>query len=174
MPTPLVVDANIWMNLHKSGILSKVVGAGYGLIMPDVVLEEANHPNHQDGLYRELESLVSDEIITLKELNGDEVDLAVTLQDRYQKLTTNDSFALALAISQRIVLVTGDKHLRRAAIDENADVHGVLWLLKRMVDECILEPLQACNALEQMLAHGARLPKTECQSFIARWRRTSG
>jgi hypothetical protein len=67
------------------------------------------------------------------------------------------------------VLLTGDKNLRRAAEKENVDVHGLLWLMDRMVEYHILPPSKAVKSLRLIIDKGSRLPCNEVNRRTKRW-----
>lgn len=82
----------------------------------------------------------------------------------------NDLFALTIAKSRGLILLSGDKDLRSAAKKEKVEVHGTIWILDQLVAETIITQSAAAKALEEMLKAGARLPNDECQDRLRRWR----
>ena len=53
---------------------------------------------------------------------------------------------------------------------EGVVVHGTLWVLDATVRLGVVSPVQAAQALEQMLERGSRLPQTERQKRLRQWR----
>ncbi|WP_461393353.1 DUF3368 domain-containing protein [Deferrisoma sp.] len=157
-----VLDANVLIDLHRGGVLDAVFRLGVSLAAPDVVVAELRVPDGAALLGMGLASL---------ELSPEQVREVAELIPRYPGASTNDIFALVLAKALAAPLLTGDRHLRRAAEDQGVAVHGTLWLLDEMVRAGVIRKSQAANALTRMLAHGRRLPKGECERRLRAWAR---
>ncbi len=160
-PSLCVVDANILIDLHVGGMLREAFSLSMQPVAPDVVIGELEVSDGKRLLEYGLGS---------RTLSGEQVQEVVRLRARYRAVSANDLFALVLARALHVPLLTGDRHLRKAAKRESVIVHGTLWLLDEMVRGRVITPLRAAQALEQMLGHGRRLPLTECQRRIERWR----
>jgi predicted nucleic acid-binding protein len=89
--------------------------------------------------------------------------------ERYRRPSQNDLFGLALARAEHTILVTGDAALRRAAETEGVETHGVLWLLDGLVEQGVLSPTAACDALGEIIAAGSRLPAAEVDMRLRAW-----
>jgi predicted nucleic acid-binding protein len=116
-----------------------------------------------------VEMLVSRGLM-VRELAGEQVLKVAQLTTLYRRPSTPDLFALVLARSLGIALLTGDRHLREAAQREGVVVHGTLWLLDRMVELGVLTCAAAAHALDRMIASGSRFPPVETQDRLRRWR----
>ena len=66
--------------------------------------------------------------LTVEELDGNEVALALNYGRRRRSLSLPDGFVLALAKAGSWILLTGDGGLRQLAREEGGDCYGVLWL----------------------------------------------
>jgi predicted nucleic acid-binding protein len=77
--------------------------------------------------------------------------------------------ALVLAKQQQCPLLTGDMTLRNAAIKEQVDVKGTLWVVGELIDMQIITCQIAQTAYNKMEAEGRRLPwdkvKAQLQAF---------
>jgi predicted nucleic acid-binding protein len=80
-----------------------------------------------------------------------------------------DYSALILASTLKVGLVTGDKHLRIAASRDGVEVHGVIWVVERLVDDG-LDKARAADAIEVMIMRGARLPDGAVRELLGRYR----
>lgn len=157
----LVLDTTICIDLFNGQLLEKATRLPYELVLSDVINEELIKPPGKDLI----------EIgYTVLSLDEEGIEQIISLRERYSKPSTNDLFALLLAKSNTCSLVTGDDNLRKSAKNEGVAVHGLLWLLDKLVDHSILKPLEAAEALERILAEGSWLPKKECDIRIKRWR----
>jgi len=160
-PSLCVVDTNILIDLHVGGLLREVFRLPFQLMGPDVIIAELQEP---DG-----ESLV-EYGLQKGEFSSAQVQEVASLVAQHCQVSANDLFALVLARTLKVMLLTGDQRLRRIAGQQGVVVHGTLWVLDEMVRLKVIAPPQAAQALEQMLARGSRLPKAECQRRLQQWR----
>lgn len=154
-----VTDANVWIDLYTGGLIAHTFRLPFKLAAPDVVIAELKEP---DG--RALVSLG----LHQEELAGDEVRLVIQLASQYPAPSRVDLFALALAKARDGILLTGDRHLRRAAVREKVPVHGTI--LDELIRRYAITPPEAAQALEKMRAKGRRLPHAECERRLKEWK----
>jgi hypothetical protein len=60
--------------------------------------------------------------------------------------------------------------LEKLPKNEGVSVHGLLWILDRLIDHKILTPIEAADALEKILSEGSWLPKNELEARLKRWK----
>jgi len=161
-PLECAVDANILIDFHAGGLLKEVFQLPFKLAAPDVIVAELDEPKGETLLQLGLES---------RSLSGTQVGQVEAKVRQYDRVSTNDLFALVLAQLLGAVLLTGESQLRQIAKQEGTQVHGTLWLLDWMIELQIIEQAQAAEALGQMLDQGRWLPATECQRRIEQWKR---
>lgn len=156
-----VVDACLWIDLNFGGITTELFKLPFEIISPDVILEE-------------LESCDPDELRRLgvieASLSPEDMEALTRLRITYSKPGLNDLAALTVAKQQNLHLMTGDGDLREAAKVESVKTVGILWVLDMLVEEQIIDPYKAAEALEKMLNNNARLPKAECNKRFNKWR----
>lgn len=68
-----------------------------------------------------------------------------------------------------MVLITGDNTLRKLALKEKMDVHGVLWIPDEFVNSGCITPQTAIDSLEKILNSWGRLPEDECERLREKW-----
>jgi len=143
----LILDTTICIDLFNGQLLEKVRTLPYEFTLPDVIVAELIDPPG--------ESLLN-------------------LGYSVQHLPAEDIgrfFALLVAQINFCSLITGDGDLREAAQGEGVAVHGLLWLLDRLVEYQLLSRAEAADSLERIIASGSWLPKRECEVRLKRWRR---
>jgi hypothetical protein len=160
LPSILVTDTSIWIDLDNGRILAEVFRLPYQFITPDFAIAEFQRPNWEKLLALGL---------TAHELDPAAVIELSQLRQAHHTISVVDLAAFLLARALNSTLVTGDKHLDVLARTNGIPVHGVLWLLDEMVRYEVLPPLQAVNALNIMLEQGARLPLDECHQRFESW-----
>ena len=160
LPSMLVTDTNIWIDLENGKVLAAVFRLPYQFFAIDSAIEEYIHP----GLSR-LQELG----LTLHGLEPESLLELVQLRQLHNQLSVIDLASLLLARAIGANLVTGDRRLNLLAKAQGITVHGVLWLVDEMVIYHVLTEIQAADALREMLNLGARLPVAECQKRIDLW-----
>ena len=156
-----IIDTNVLIDLHRGQILRQFFALPYYFISSDVIIDELLDPDGGElmrmGLMR-------------GELSGDRVLEVEKLSGYHRNIAVNDLFALVLATSLGLPLLTGDSRLRTLATKHNVRVHGTLWVLDEMVGKS-LNPVEARRALQGMMDQGSRFPLGDCQSRLRDWER---
>ncbi len=156
-----VADANVLIDLHHGRALL-VAARFFDFLVPDViVVEELRSPGGP--------TLVHQGVIRMAQFSATDLMEVLVLRERYTGPSLPDLFALHLARTRGLVLLTGDGHLRRAARREGVEVHGVLWVLDGLVEARGFTPDEAAQALRRMLEAGARLPEPEWRRRLRAW-----
>ena len=123
----IVSDSSVLIDLAKARIIKSALGLPYEFVVPDVMFADELLDL---GSYTREDLLVAG--LKVSGLDGDGVAVAFGFAERYLALSNNDAFALALAKTDSCVLLAGDGALRQAAVEENVEVHGHLWLSDEM------------------------------------------
>lgn len=152
-----VVDSSVWINLHEAGLLTTFVQTGWLLYSTDLVIAE---------LRTIPLSFLASHGVQIVSLTGTEVMQTESLGITYPRADAVDLSALYLARERGYILLSDDAALRRA---ERVTVHGTLWLLEQFVQSNILATDDACNAVADMLAGGARFPSDEVGKLRRKW-----
>ena len=160
LPSVLVTDTNIWIDLENGKILAAVFHLPYQFFTTDFAVEEFIHPRWAtlQDLGLQTHSLEPEYVLEL-----------VRLRQIHRQLSAIDLAALLLARVLDASLVTGDRRLNELAKAQGVPVHGVLWILDEMVIHHVLTANQAAIALREIIDQGARLPDGECQKRFDRW-----
>lgn len=94
----------------------------------------------------------------------EEFSLAELWGNKYPRLSTQDRIALAIAKQRNITLLTGDKALRKAAIQENVAIIGTLGVLDMLFDGNYIDAFEYKYCITKLLEHNGvevRLPVNE-------------
>lgn len=160
LPSVLVTDTNIWIDLENGKILGEIFRLPYQFVATDFAVEELLYPGwntlHELGLITH--NLEPESVLELAQL-----------RQTYHQLSVVDLAALLLAKALGARLLTGDRRLNDLAREHGVSVHGMLWILDEMINHRILTANQAATALRKILDQGARLPNIECQKRFERW-----
>jgi predicted nucleic acid-binding protein len=156
----LVLDTTVCIDLFNGQLLERATRLPYDLALPDVIIAELIQPPGEMFIQSGFLKLHLDET-AIRRIIG--------LRERFPRPSTNDLFALLLAKINSCALITGDDALGKAAKEEGVPVHGLLWILDRLVEYKILTPTEAADSLEKIMAEGSWLPKKECEARLKRW-----
>jgi predicted nucleic acid-binding protein len=161
-----VVDTNVLIDLHAGEVLEATLRLPYNWLIPDVLTYELTKTTSIG-----IACFIDAGLIQEKELDPAQVAEVSRLRMHYPRPSVSDLFALVLAKSLGIGLLTGDRALRSSAEAEGVAHHGILWLLDQVVDHQMLTIHEAAAALQRMLNAGARLPTGEVESRLRAWLR---
>ena len=156
-----VHDANILIDLAKSGLLASYAKLGWTTHVPDFVVREVR---------QDVEQWIHSGTFRVRAFDGSELTDILELRSRHsRRLSLADVSALFLARELDAPLLTGDGVLRNAAREDGVVCHGFLWILDKL--ELAGEaPAFLAERLEAALANDARLPPGECERRLTRWR----
>jgi len=158
-PDPFcVLDASVAIDLIHGDIVLEFDALRLNVGVPDVILAEVVEEKELIGL--------SFETI---EYTGEQMLEAARLKRNTNHISVPDLFALISAREGADILLTGDADLRQLAETEGMKVHGILWVLDELVQEKVLVPLRAAQALKDILNAGSFLPEGECERRFRRW-----
>ena len=125
-------DTNVWIDFYKISRTQLPFRMNCKYIMFHEAIEK-------ELLYPEdLKSQLIDGGLLGVEITTEELFYADELSGKYRRLSVYDRIALAIAKKRKIILLTGDNALRKAAISEKVKVIGTIGLLDRLLNEkCI-------------------------------------
>lgn len=156
-----VHDANILIDLAKSGLLAAYAKMGWTTHVPDFVAREVR---------QDVDPWIRSGALRVRAFDSGELTGILELQARHsRRLSLPDVSALFLARTLDVPLLTGDGVLRDAARKDGVTCHGFLWILDKLEHAGEAQAFLA-ERLEAALAHGARLPAGECERRLTRWR----
>ena len=156
-------DTNIWTDFETINRLDYPFKLPYTYLMNnEAVNDELISP---EGLGKRLVELGLQEI----ELTEEEFFLASEYVSKYAKPSTYDCVALAIAKNRNIVLLTGDKALRKAAKTEGVQVIGTIGILDKLYNESYVTKDEYKECLEELKRNNGgkiRLPEKELEKRI--------
>jgi hypothetical protein len=164
MPSLLVSDTSVLIDLDRGGLLETLFQLAFGIAVPDVLYAS------------ELESWRGRELVELGlqvlELDENGVSLAQAYTTADRRISLPDGFALALARIGGHVLLTGDQHLRALAGREGVGCHGLLWVLDEFESSGLVSSGDLLAGLALISSHRrSRLPVEEVRERENRYRR---
>ncbi|RJP22015.1 MAG: hypothetical protein C4529_06395 [Deltaproteobacteria bacterium] len=163
----LVSDASVLIDLARWSLLPGAFRLPYRFVVPDLLFEDKlidlGDISRADLLRFGLK---------VESLDPAEIRRAETYLAHYPKLSSNDTFAIALAVGKGYGLLTGDSEMRKLAEGIGVEVHGMLWVFDRLKETRLENSSHLVRILEGMLSdRRTRLPATEIRKRIESWKK---
>lgn len=158
-----VLDTCVCLDLYCGQMIASAMRLPLNYLIPDLVWVEISRPEEASQFA----------VIPIRSLSGSQVSRVYALRQdkRCRRLTIGDVAAFVMAEDLGAVLLTNDRDLRTLADEEGVVCHGTLWLLDMLVSSRVIDPGQAAESLERIVKEGSWLPKKECDSRLAQWRK---
>lgn len=160
-------DSNIWLDFFVINRLETP------FLMKDIYTFLVSRDTLEDEIVTppDLGKMLTSYGLQQTELSNEEYLLAVKLKERYTRLSSYDTFALAIAKLRGIILLSGDGALRKAAIKEEVEVHGTIWIVDRLLEEGRIPDSDYRSILQELLNHSGKdrfLPSAEIKKRLER------
>ena len=156
-------DTNVWVDFATIDRLELPFRLPYEYLMDeDAISNELLQP---EGLGETLTRLGLQSV----QLTEEEFFLAEELNLKYPKPSTYDCIALAIAKCRRIILLTGDRALRKVAKQEGVEVMGSIKVLDLLYEKALIDASEYLFCLEEFKRHcngKIRLPLEALQNRI--------
>lgn len=127
--------------------------------VPDILYYDELENDHPNLLALGLVSIELTEVTLRKSM---ELDRSHKKPGRY------DCLALAAAIQEECMLLTGDRALTKAARKEDVETRGTIWLVEQLMVHNLIDKSQAKKAFDNMKEAGSRLPWDEVEKLLNR------
>lgn len=168
MEVIVVSDTNIFIDLIEIGLLEGFFSLPWEIHTTDMIIHELKVPTQKEMIvkYR------TDGLLYVKEYNVAEmVDLAKfhVLQREMAKVSIQDCSVWLYAMNKNYTLLTGDAKLRSAATKMSVDVHGIIYVIDKLVDKQLISKKTAADKLMQLKMSNPRLPQSEIDKRIKLW-----
>lgn len=159
-----IQDANILIDLLKTGLFAHCLALDYQFVTTDLVFNEL-YDSQQAEIQPHIDS-GKFVIITIADIELIEIQL-ISLQDK--KLSEQDWSCFYYAEKKAAILLSGDNRLKTMAESKGVEAHGIIWLIDKIRDCRILADSHCCEALRELIRINKRLPIIECEERIKNW-----
>lgn len=164
-----VSDTNIFIDLIEIGLIDDFFSLPWQIHTTDMVIHELKI-TAQKNIVVEYKNSGS---LHVKMYDAkDMVALArfYSLKSATTKVSIQDCSVWLYAQGEGYTLLTGDAKLKNAALKSGVDVHGILYVIDKLVEHHLLSKINASKKLEELYMLNPRLPKTEIDRRIKLWR----
>lgn len=164
MQTIAVQDANILIDLIKTGLFNHCLALPFSFTTTNIIMDE---------LIEEQAAIIEPHINSGKfsviKITIEELEEIMLLSEENTSLSEQDWSAYYFAEKKSSLLLTGDKRLRTIAESKGITVCGILWVFDRLVENAILSEEEACINLKALRNINKRIPQTEYEKRVKNW-----
>jgi len=159
-----VNDANILFDLIDLDLIHYLFQLEYSFYTTDLVINEIKKDEQKLVIktYIENDSLLVTSITDINKIFIEKTE--------NPNLSSADCSILITAREQNALILTGDNYLRNTAVNENIEVHGILWIFDELRENDLISSDTASNKLAELMTLNNRLPLNECTKRLDKWR----
>lgn len=150
----LICDTNVFIDLMQADALDPFLDLPEEVCTIDLVIAEIREPAQK----KMLEEAYQAGKLTVLELTSKEIEAAFKLPTSRNLKRITDKSILLKSIAGGFCLLTGDKLLKEEAKEKGVEVHGSIWVIRRIYAAQLVSREQAIRILDQ-LKQNPRLPK---------------
>lgn len=99
----------------------------------------------------------------------EEVSQIVSYAQKHRALSFEDCSLVVTRRMHNALVITGDRKLRTVIESKQLEIHGILWLFDRMVDNSDITNNLAAGKLQELRTMNCRLPVDEMEERIRLW-----
>ena len=158
METIVVRDTNIFIDLFEIELLDEFFALPWETHTTDMIIHELKVIEQK----KRVKDYDAKEMLTLTKFH--------TLQRETTKVSIQDCSVWLYAMDKGYTLLTGDAKLKNAATKTGVDVHGIIYVIDKLVDMLLISKDVAADKLEKLLLLNQRLPMSEIERRVKLWR----
>ena len=155
------VDANILLDFIAGDIVDTLFLLPFDFLTSDIVVVEISR-SYSDIQLKQMG-------LNILELDEATVLEMYSFKQQHIDLSIEDISIYFLSLKYKAIIISGDGPLRTLADVSLVEYHGTLWLLEELVQQGILSPRGAAEALRTMLSNKRWLPRAESEKLIKKW-----
>jgi len=107
--------------------------------------------------------------LEVRSLNDTDQDHASEVQKAHPALSYPDCTVIAFATRTKLIVLSGDGPMRKKATGLGIRLHGMLYVLRRLVEIEALLPADAIAACLKWQELNPRTPTKKCDEYCMRW-----
>lgn len=164
----IVKDTNIIIDLYNTGLLPYCEQLDIEFHITIDVYRELNNTMQKEMI----DKLIEEHKLHRDELSGEyalTLQLLIFEQNGKSNLSPTDCSVIILAEKLGCRLLTGDQKLKHQAIERGIQVNGVLWIVKKLVDDAIVSPEVMIGHLQRLKDTNISAPQKEIDSLINKY-----
>jgi len=165
-----ISDTNIFIDLIGIGLLDTFFSLPWEFHTTDMIIHELKEPVQR----RKVVAYQHKNVLRVKKFDGKELSNLIAFHAKMCNKTNvsiQDCSVWLYAQDNRYMLLTGDSKLKNAATRSGVDVHGILFVFDKLVENQLLTKEQATTKLKDLILLNPRLPQTDVLKRLQYWAR---
>ena len=163
-----VSDTNIFIDLVEIGLLDTFFDLPWEIHTTDMIIHELKKAEQKEKVVE----YYSNGRLHVKNYTSMEMSKLImfhTLQRQKARVSVQDCSVWLYAKDNGYTLLTGDDRLRNAASKMGVDVHGIFYVIDKLVEMQLLSKMDAVDKLAKLILSNPRLPLPEIDKRIKDW-----
>lgn len=158
----LITDTNIFFDIISIGALPEFFSLEYEICTTVFVIEEILLSDQRNAI----EVFIRAKEIIVIEFSAEEIDEICGLKtEKYFKGITDKS-VLWKSLQLGCPLLTGDRKLRIEAENQGVEVHGSIWVIRRLLEKGLIDKPKGIKLLASLKEVNSSLPFEEIDKLI--------
>ena len=164
----VVNDTNVFIDLIDAGLLDEFFRLPWEVHTTDSVMLEVKREGEREAV----EEYIRSGFLKVGNFSPKEVIKILDLlssQRGKSNVSFTDCSVWFYARTHKCSLLTGDWKLRKQAINDGIDVHGIIYVFDKLVERAIIGADIAVERLKILKSNNPRLPMDEINKRILEW-----
>lgn len=163
-----IADANIIIDLIDLGLGDIWSRHFRCLTSPEVFAEVEFDENDEEANW-----ISNPERLEVRSLEEADVTRALEIQETHPALSYPDCTVVSFAVRTELIVLSGDGPMRKKAPSLRFRLHGMLYILNRLVELEAIHPTDAIAACRNWQELNPRTPDKKCAEYCDRWEKCS-
>lgn len=164
-----VSDTNIFIDLIEIGLLDEFFALPWEIHTTDMIIHELKVAEQK----KKVKDYQTRGILRVKDYDMKGMLTLTkfhTLQRETTKVSIQDCSVWLYAMDNDYTLLTGDAKLKGAATKAGVDVHGIIYVIDKLVEMLLVSKEAAGDKQEKLVLLNQRLPMSEIERRVKLWR----
>jgi predicted nucleic acid-binding protein len=158
----IITDTNILFDVIKIGALPEFFSLDFDICTTVFVIEEIK-PFAQKEL---IDAFIRAKKLTVYEFSEEEVEEVTNFNAGRNLKRFTDRSVIWKSLQLKCPMLTGDKKMREVAEKMSLEVHGSIWVIRKLINSNLITTDKAIALLKQLLMINSWLPKNEIEKLI--------
>lgn len=160
----IITDTNVFFDLISMGALPEFFALDFDICTVDFVINEILLSDQKT----QVESFIRAKQLTVFKISADEIEEIIKFKTNRVFKGITDKTVLWKSHTLQCPILTGDNKLRNEAKDLKIEVHGILWVINKLVENGIITNTKGVELLESLRLINYSLPGEEINKIIKR------
>lgn len=168
----VVSDTNVFIDLIDADLLDVFFQLPWEIHTTDAVILELKRQFQLElvNKYIQMERM---KVVTFEAATIMQIARLCSTQKGKSNVSMTDCTVWYYAKENGYKILTGDRQLRNAALKDGVEVHGVLYIFDKLVENSIIPEFYAAKQLRVLFSLNPRLPKDEIDKRLRIWERNN-